>query len=155
MSKKTNLEYHPSQELPFISHLQKLEDSITDSHAAIDHDNWEDLKTCIDILKDHTLSDELIIRFTKLGTSLQNTGMIISSFYDALLETHCWFHSLKTGGFLFSSIRFWNCSFCIGIFDDFIIKLLNFWQFGQYSPFSFIRTLFNPCLAVIHKNAAG
>jgi hypothetical protein len=30
MSKKTNLEYHPSQELPFISHLQKLEDSITD-----------------------------------------------------------------------------------------------------------------------------
>ena len=85
MSKKTNLEYHPSQELPFISHLQKLEDSITDSHAAIDHDNWEDLKTCIDILKDHTLSDELIIRFTKLGTSLQNTGMIISSFYDALL----------------------------------------------------------------------
>ncbi|WHA06041.1 AAA family ATPase [Candidatus Megaera polyxenophila] len=72
-----------------------------------------------------------------------------------LLRTHCWFHSLKTGGFLFSSIRFWNCSFCIGIFDDFIIKLLNFWQFGQYSPFSFIRTLFNPCLAVIHKNAAG
>jgi predicted transcriptional regulator len=86
MSKKTNLEYHPSQELPFISHLQKLEDSITDSHSAIDYENWEDLKACINILKNHELSDELIIRFTKLGKSLHNTGVIIAPFYDALLS---------------------------------------------------------------------
>jgi len=86
MSKKNNLEYHSSQELPFISHLKKLEGSITDSHSAIGYDNWEDLKVCINILKKDELSDELIIRFTKLGAFLQNTGVIIAPFYDALLS---------------------------------------------------------------------
>ena len=85
MSKKINLEYHSSKESLFINHLQKLEDSITDSHPRIDGNNWADLTTCINILKDHPLSDELIIRFTKLGASLQNTGVFIGPFYDALL----------------------------------------------------------------------
>jgi len=85
MSKKINLEYHSSKESLFINHLQKLEDSITDSHPKIDGDNWDDLSTCIDIIKGHALSDELIIRFTKLGTFLQDTGLIIGQFYEALL----------------------------------------------------------------------
>ncbi|MBM3466929.1 MAG: hypothetical protein FJX70_03735 [Alphaproteobacteria bacterium] len=85
MSKKINLEYHSSKESLFINHIQKLQDSITESHPRIDGDNWDDLSTCIDILKNHALSDELIIRFTKLGEFLQNTGVIIGEFYDALL----------------------------------------------------------------------
>jgi len=85
ISKKINLEYHSSKESLFINHIQKLQDSITDSHARIDGDNWDDLSTCIDILKSHALSDELIIRFTKLGEFLQNTGVIIGPFYNALL----------------------------------------------------------------------
>ncbi|WPX98408.1 hypothetical protein Megpolyxen_00236 [Candidatus Megaera polyxenophila] len=85
MSKKINLEYHSSKESLFINHIQKLQDSITESHPRIDGDNWDDLSTCIDILKNHALSDELIIRFTKLGEFLQNTGVIIGPFYDALL----------------------------------------------------------------------
>ncbi len=89
MSKKNNLEYHSSQELPFISHLKKLEGSITYSHSAIGYDNWEDLKVCINILKKDELSDELIIRFTKLGAFLQNTGVIIAPFYDTLLNPDC------------------------------------------------------------------
>ena len=67
------------------NHIQKLQYSITESHPRIDGDNWDDLSTCIDILKNHALSDELIIRFTKLGEFLQNTGVIIGPFYDALL----------------------------------------------------------------------
>lgn len=86
MSKKINLEYHSSKESFFINHLQKLEDSITDSHPKIDGDNWDDLSTCIDIIKGHALSDELLIRFTKLGIFLQDTGLIISQFYEALLS---------------------------------------------------------------------
>lgn len=86
MAKKINLEYQSSGKSLFLDHLQKLEGSITDSRLIIDGANWEDLSTCIDILKSHTLSDELIIRFTKLGSALQNTGVIISSFYDALLS---------------------------------------------------------------------
>jgi len=49
MSKKINLEYHSSEELRFIGHLQKIEKSITDIHPKIDGDNWEDLKACIDL----------------------------------------------------------------------------------------------------------
>jgi hypothetical protein len=85
VSKKINLEYHSSKESLFINHIQKLQDSITDSHPRIDGDNWDDLSTCIDILKSHALSDELIIRFTKLGEFLQNTGVLIGPFYNALL----------------------------------------------------------------------
>ncbi|MCP5375049.1 MAG: hypothetical protein H6910_02115 [Rickettsiaceae bacterium] len=43
MSKKINLEYHSSKESLFINHIQKLQDSITDSHPRIDGDNWDDL----------------------------------------------------------------------------------------------------------------
>ena len=85
MSKKINLEYQSSGKSLFLDHLQKLEDSITDNPPIINRNNWEDLTACIDILKSHTLSDELIIRFTKLGPSLPNAGVIISSFYDVLL----------------------------------------------------------------------
>jgi hypothetical protein len=51
MSKNINLDYHSPEELRFINHIQKLQDSISESHPRIDGDNWDDLTTCIKIIR--------------------------------------------------------------------------------------------------------